>query len=112
MKNVIIIAVFFISQSMFSQITLTSMRGVFSSKIPTTMFSGGKSSIESQQYVIQFFCPPSPVVDIFYGGTGTGNQEVQLVQNSCTPASVVAIFYGGTGIGIQETKIIQAACTY
>jgi hypothetical protein len=98
-------------QNIFGQIALPSMRGVLNSKVPTTMYSGGKGLGTAQQGVIQNNCPPEQIQTIYYGGNGYGNQQEIIVQNICVAPPIETIFYGGIGYGNQQQNTIQAVCT-
>ncbi len=98
-------------QNVFGQIVLPSMRGVLNSKVPTTMYSGGKGLGNSQKDIIQNICTPSSIETIFYGGNGPGTLFQDVIQAVCTPPSIETIFYGGTGYGDQQQTIIQNVCT-
>lgn len=91
---------------------MPAMRGAISSKpsVPTTMYSGGVGFGSSQDQLIQNFCSPANVVDIFYGGSGVGSQEKLLAQSVCSDMAVVDIFYGGSGVGSQEKLLSQSVC--
>lgn len=98
-------------QNVFGQIVLPSMRGALNSKVPTTMYSGGKGLGSAQQDIIQNNCPPEQIQTIYYGGIGYGDQQQTIVQNVCVAPAIETIFYGGIGYGNQQQTIIQAACT-
>jgi hypothetical protein len=97
-------------QNIFGQIALPSMRGVLNSKVPTTMYSGGKGLGTAQQGVIQNNCPPEQIQTIYYGGNGYGNQQEIIVQNICVAPPIETIFYGGIGYGSQQQNMIQGVC--
>lgn len=86
------------------------MRGVFNSRIPTTMYSGGNGLGASQQSIFQNNCPPEQLQTIYYGGLGYGNQQEVIVQNICVAPPIETIFYGGLGYGNQQEVIVQNVC--
>lgn len=98
-------------QNIFGQIVFPSMRGVFNSKVPTTMYSGGKGLGTSQQSTIQNDCPSELLQTIYYGGQGLGGQQEVIVQNTCVAPPIETIFYGGLGYGTQQEVIVQNICT-
>ena len=110
-RKIVLIVLFCNLQNTFGQIVLPSMRGVFNSKVPTTMYSGGKGLGTSQQSTIQNACPPELMQTIYYGGKGLGDQQEVIVQNTCVAPPIETIFYGGLGYGTQQEVIVQNTCT-
>ena len=93
-----------------AQIALPSMRGVFNSKVITTMYSGGKGAGYNLQLLQQSTCLPESIETIYYGGIGAGYAEQLVLQGSCLFPMIETIYYGGTGYGAFDQQLIQSIC--
>lgn len=86
------------------------MRGVFNSKVITTMYSGGKGAGYDLQLLQQSTCLPETIETIFYGGDGVGYANQLVLQGSCLFPLIETIYYGGTGYGAVDQQLIQSIC--
>lgn len=109
-KLQLILFLFFLGVFARAQIALPSMRGVFNSKIVTSMYSGGRSSTTFEQLVLQNNCIPETIETIYYGGSGIGYADQAYIQNTCSYPTLETIYYGGNGSGYAAQEIIQSAC--
>ena len=110
-KLQLILFLFFLGVFASAQIALPSMRGVFNSKIVTSMYSGGRSSGTFEQLVLQNICTPETIETIYYGGSGIGYAEQTNVQNMCSYPTLETIYYGGNGTGYSAQENIQSVCS-
>lgn len=106
----LILFLFFLGVFARAQIALPSMRGVFNSKIVTSMYSGGRSSTTFEQLVLQNNCIPETIETIYYGGAGLGYAEQTFAQSICSYPALETIYYGGDGSGYATQELIQSAC--
>lgn len=109
-KLQLILFLFFLGVFARAQIALPSMRGVFNSKIVTSMYSGGRSSTTFEQLVLQNNCIPETIETIYYGGAGLGYAEQTFAQSICSYPALETIYYGGDGSGYATQELIQSAC--
>ena len=65
-----ILWIVFIVYGAKAQIAMPSMRGVLSSKVATTMYSGGIGIGNSQSNLLQSTCLAPNIETIYYGGDG------------------------------------------
>lgn len=110
-KLQLILFLFFLGVFASAQIALPSMRGVFNSKIVTSMYSGGRSSGTFEQLVLQNICTPETIETIYYGGSGIGYAEQTYIQNMCSYPTLETIYYGGNGTGYSAQENIQSVCS-
>ena len=110
-KLQLILFLFFLGVFASAQIALPSMRGVFNSKIVTSMYSGGRSSGTFEQLVLQNICTPETIETIYYGGSGIGYAEQTYIQNMCSYPTLETIYYGGNGTGYSSQENIQSVCS-
>ncbi len=110
-KLQLILFLFFLGVFASAQIALPSMRGVFNSKIVTSMHSGGRSSGTFEQLVLQNICTPETIETIYYGGSGIGYAEQTYIQNMCSYPTLETIYYGGNGTGYSAQENIQSVCS-
>ncbi len=106
----LILFLFFLGVFARAQIAMPSMRGVFNSKLVTSMYSGGRSSATFEQLVLQNNCIPETIETIYYGGGGLGYAEQTFAQNICSYPALETIYYGGDGSGYATQELIQSAC--
>lgn len=106
----LILFLFFLGVFARAQIAMPSMRGVFNSKLVTSMYSGGRSSATFEQLVLQNNCIPETIETIYYGGAGLGYAEQTFAQNICFFPALETIYYGGDGYGFAAQELIQSAC--
>lgn len=106
----LILFLFFLGSFARAQIALPSMRGIFNSKIVTSMYSGGMSSGAIEQLVMQSNCIPESIETIYYGGSGLGYVEQTYLQNTCSFPLLETIYYGGEGSGHAAQTLTQSVC--
>lgn len=94
-----------------AQIAMPSMRGVFNTKVPTTMYSGGVGEGNNQQTLTQGNCIAPSLETIYYGGNGTGYDEQQFIQSTCAYPLLETIYFGGASYGNVAATLLKHLCS-